>query len=222
MSSVWVFLVGLVLLVLWIYIGGLVTQANVYLTSYRKTDTNFAAAYRDTFKAAFITWTIVGIFLLLAALSVAGVVALFGSGVGEVAVAGEGGAIAAEGSAVAAEGAGEASLQDQLLRAQHTPNLLAGVSWVTIIFLVCAIVLVLVTGYYALRAANSLASSSNYNNGNHKQVTAYDDCRRSAVLSLGTVGAMLLVVIVYYGYEYAAKRHAETEIKTAATQRAVS
>lgn len=105
MSSFLDFLYIAVLLIIWIWAGGLITNANVKIGHVRK-DNNLNTAYWLTFSGAFITWTLIGLTIVaiiyVVTFVTAGTVLLFGSGAGEVGVAGAG---AAEGGLVAVEGA---------------------------------------------------------------------------------------------------------------------
>ena len=65
MSSFWNFAFGAILIIIWIISGGFVTQANVFLGPYKNKDQYLHSAYWYTFWAAFVTWTLIGIFILL-------------------------------------------------------------------------------------------------------------------------------------------------------------
>jgi hypothetical protein len=73
MSLSWSFIFGVILIIIWIIAGIYVTQANIYLTSFKDTDESLHQAYWLTFWAAFVTWTLVGIFVVLVVLSVLGI-----------------------------------------------------------------------------------------------------------------------------------------------------
>lgn len=208
MSSVWIFLLAVILLTIWIITGGYVTQANVYLTPYKK-DPDLSQAYGDTFWAAFITWLIVGIFVLLVILAIVGIVALFGTGVGEVGVAAEAGGVAEESSAVS-----EVQSKPGFNYNQYKPGART-ISWTSFIFLLGAIILVGVTGIYAAAAARHIAASSMYNPNNYKMKKAYDNCIKAAVLSLGSVGLLIIVTIGYFIYQYVQRRRAAEAVAAA-------
>ena len=187
MSSFWNFLFAAVLMLIWIIAGGFVTQASVFLTPFKNKDDDLNRAYWFAFWAAFITWSLVGIFIILIILSIIGVVALFGSGVGEAEVAVEGGAVTAE-----EIGAAKVAKSSKGKGAVST-----GISWFTIIFLGFALILVTTTGILAAIAASSMIKSSNYDPSNHKLSTAYTDCIVSASLCLGAAGILIIGIIVY-------------------------
>lgn len=98
----------------------MITACNVTLGHFKNNDPNLHSAYWLSFWAAFVTWTLIGLTVFavfyVVVFVAAGTVVLFGSGVGEVGVAGAGGAAAVEGGVVAAEAgvvgieAGEAGL----------------------------------------------------------------------------------------------------------------
>lgn len=190
MSSFWNFLFGAILILIWIIAGGFVTQANVYLSPYKNLDNNFHQAYWFTFWAAFVTWSLIGLFIVLVILSILGVVALFGSGVGEVGVAAEG-----------AEGAEVEEAEFRSERANNSTNspqyTKSAISWFTIGFLIFALILIGITGVLAAIAASDIIASSNYMSSNSKMQGAYNDCIIAASLCLGAGGILLIGIIVY-------------------------
>ena len=204
MSSFWNFLFAAILIILWIIAGGYVTQANIKLSSFSSRDSNLNTAYWYTFWAAFVTWTLIAIFIILIILSVVGVVALFGSGAGEAEVA---------------AGAAEAETESTLARAQRLTsqydqtNVSSGISWFTIIFLIFALILILITGVLSAIAASSIASSSNYNSSVTDLVTAYNDCIIAASISLGAAGLLILGAIIYFVVGYEREQALQAHIK---------
>lgn len=197
MSSFWNFLFGAILVVIWIVAGGYVTQASVYLTSYRNNDDNLNTAYWFTFWAAFVTWFLVGVFIILVILSIIGVAALFGSGVGEV--------------GLAAEGAEGAEFEQAAFRSSNTSG---GFSWLTIIFLLFALGLVITTGVLSAIAANSIAQSPNYDPNNDTLKTAYTDCIIAASMCLAAAGILIIGTIIYFiiGIQAERKRQRQLDI----------
>jgi len=187
MSDIFFTIYVILLLIIWIIAGGYVTQANVYLRSYKDLDDNLMKAYSDTYKAAFVTWFIVALVVLLVILAVAGVITLFATGVGEVAA----GAEATE----AAEATEEENAAKKSLKGNYN------LSWVIIIFLIIAIALTSTTGIFAALAAQNISSSSNYNSDVYKLKKSYDNCLIAAVLSLGAVGLLIVGVLTYYIYQ---------------------
>lgn len=190
MSSFWNFLFGAILVILWIISGGFITQANVFLDPYMNKDNNLHDAYWYTFWGAFVTWTLIGIFIIIIILSVIGVVALFGSGIGEVGVAAEEGAVVEEGAL---------SRAGNIYRSPQGQNVIStGVSWFTIAFLIFALILVATTGILAALAASSISKSSNFKPDMSKFNTAYTDCIIAASLCLGAGGLLILGIIIYF------------------------
>lgn len=181
MSSFWNFAFGVILIILWIIAGVYVTQASIKLTSYRNVDEHLYRAYWFTFWAAFTTWFLIGLFILLIILSVFGVVALFGSGVGEV----------AEGVELE---------QSELLQQQGLSD--EGISWFTIGFLAFALILVSVTGVLAAIAATSMTESSNFDTTKEDLRTAYDDCVIAAITCLGAASILIIGTITYFVIGY--------------------
>lgn len=194
MSSFWNFIFGAILVILWVIAGGYVTAANIKLSSYSDDDLDLHQAYWFTFWAAFVTWTLVGIFIILVILSVVGLVALFGSGVGEVGVAAEG----AEGGVLASEELGSSQLSEQYLKSQEQSGISQGISWLTLAFLIFALILVGITGILAAIAASSMVKSSNFKNTDAKLTTAYTDCIIAASMCLGAGGILIIGTITYF------------------------
>lgn len=189
MSSVWGIIFIVVLLLIWIIAGGYITQANVYLGEFKNNDNLFKQAYDYTFWGAFITWTLVGIFILIIILAIFGVVALFGSGAGEAEVA-------------AGEVKEEESIYSKVYKQYQQNNQpkaadQEGISWLTIIFLFVALVLLSVTGILAAISAEDLTKSHFFDENNNNIKVAYDNCVIAAVLCLTSVGLIVLGLIGY-------------------------
>ena len=168
---------AIILLIIWIIAGGFVTQANVFLTKFRK-DSKINQAWWYTFGAAFTTWTLIGIFIILIILSVVGVVALFGSGVGEA-------GLAATAATSAAKSGGTAIVK-------------GGIPWLTIGFLIFALVLVSLTGFLAVFAANNIRTSPEYKPDIQKIQKAYINCIIAASMCLGAGGILIIGLIIYF------------------------
>lgn len=188
MSSFWNFVFSFVLVTLWLISGVFITIASIDLTPYKDKDNNLNRAYWFAFWASFVTWFLVGSFIILVILAVVGVVALFGSGVGE--------------AGVAAEGAeGEASLSQFRGYAQSPEGQSAigsGISWLTLAFLIFALILVTITGVLSAIAASSMAESPNFDRSIVNLDTAYTDCIVAASVCLGAGGILLIGTIVYF------------------------
>lgn len=198
MSSFWNFAFGAILVIIWIIAGVFITRASILLTSFRDTDDNFHRAYWFTFWAAFTTWALIAIFIILVILSIVGVVALFGSGVGEAGLLAEG----AEGESALSQFQG---VDGQLVT--------QGISWLTIAFLIFALILVSITGVLAAIAAYSLAASPKFDRSNENQNTAYIDCIIAASMCLGAGGLLIIGIIIYFivGYRRQQERNKELE-----------
>lgn len=211
MSSFWNFAFGALLVIIWIISGGFVTQANVFLSPYKNTDADIHRAYWFTFWAAFVTWFLVGIFIILVILSVIGVVALFGSGAGEAGVAAEG----ADGVTVAkgAELSRSARARNYAKSPEGQENIKTGVSLATIAFLVLALILVGITGILSALAASSMVKSTNYNPSIEKLKRAYNNCIIAASMCLGAGGLLIIGIITYFiiGLQRQKKLDAEKE-----------
>ena len=221
MSSFFNFAFGAILVLIWIVAGGFITKTNVSLGPYKNTDDDLHNAYWYSFWAAFVTWTLIGIFIILVILSVIGVVALFGSGAGEAGVAAEGGAAAAEGG-VAAESGIAAEEEATLEEGKSKKGAIAtGVSWFTIAFLIFALILVGITGVLSALTASSMVKSPNYDPTNSKLKTAYTDAIISASMCLGAAGLLIIGIIVYFIIGERRKKKIEDEKELAAKERAL-
>lgn len=195
-----------VLLLIWAVSGGFITSANVKLGSYKKEDTYLNNAYWNTFAAAFVTWTLIGIIILLIILSFVGVVALFTSGIGE-------GTTIVGGEVVAGSEAGESigsivskkaksTAKGQLNEKQSKKDGGtggaggAGISNITIGILCFSLLLVTISGILGAVSASQIAKSPNYSKDDKKLHDAYTDCIIAAVLCLGSAGLLLIVTLV--------------------------
>jgi hypothetical protein len=141
-------------------------------------------------------------------LSIVGVVALFGSGAGEAGVAAEG----AEASEIAASS--KSAQASQYLQSEQGQGLVSqGVSWLTIGFLLFALVLVGITGVLAAVAASNIKQSLTYKSNIPQLETAYTDCVIAASVCLGAGGLLIIGTIIYFivGYEQEQKIQAQRE-----------
>ena len=78
-------------------------------------------------------------------------------------------------------------------------------SWFTILWLIIAIILVIVTGVLAALTAGNMIKSPHY----HQIVpleTAYKDAVIAAVLSLGSTGILFIGIIIYLVLRYQAEQ----------------
>lgn len=173
MSSSWNFIFGAILIIIWIIAGGFITQANIYLTPYKDTDPNFHEAYWSSFWAAFITWGLIALFILL-------IIILFATGVGEVGLV---------------EGSAERSILEQSSAKGYVST---GISWIAIAFLAVALVLVALTGGLATVAASNIAASKNYDPKIPKLKIAYNDCIVAAIICVGATGILIIALITYF------------------------
>ena len=175
MATFFTFAFSALLIIIWIIAGGFITQASVYLHATRDKDPDLHNAYWFSFWAAFVTWTLVAIFLILIGLSIFGVIGLFSTGVGE--------------EGLAAEYATGKSASTSV-----TSNL----SWITIGFLILALILVLVTGVLSALTAKHIRASKNYDPTDPHQHRAYIDAIVAASLCLGAGGLLVIGMIAYF------------------------
>lgn len=194
MSSFWNFLFGAVLVIIWIIAGGFVTEANVFLTNYKDKDDYLHRAYWFTFWAAFVTWFLIGVFIILVILSVMGFAEIFGA--------------AEEGTAAESKGASKSSSYSPQGKSWKS-----GISWITIGFLIFALILVGITGILAAIAASSMVQSPNFDPSVEKLQKAYNDCIIAASLCLGAGGLLIIGLITYSIVGYERKKKAEAKKK---------
>lgn len=204
-----------VLVLLWIIAGGFVTQANVKLSDYKNNDPDLHRAYWSTFWAAFITWTLIGIFIILVILAVFGVIALFGSGVGE-------------GATAAAAAAGETATTVSTIKkvagstGKSSGIVKKGSSWLIIACMIIALLLVTLTGILAAVAAANISQSDTADSSNPDISKAYYNCIIAASFCLGAVGLLIIGLIVWtISKEHKKsikKREAEVEAQLSGTK----
>jgi uncharacterized membrane protein len=178
-----------ILIVTWITSGVFITTANIQLSDSKNKDPFLNRAYWMSFTAAFITWFLVAAVVLLIVLGIIGVVALFGSGVGEAGVAAE----AESGGAFSSYFSGDALGTD--------------LSWVTILLFVLMMALVATTGILASIAANNIKESNN--SDTTLLLDAYNNCVISAIIGLGVFILFVIGFIVYIIYDIRRKRELE-------------
>lgn len=171
-----------ILILIWVITGGFATQANVFLQDYKGSDNQMKQAYWLTFGVAFITWFLIGLAIVI-------VCVMFFSGAGEAEVA-EGGAEAGEeAEASEAEASEEKEGESETGKGQKNSMLIN-------IFFATAFLLVLTTGLLSTFAAAAIAKSPNYKSSISKLKKAYTNCIISAVLSMGSVGFLIIGYIV--------------------------
>lgn len=173
MSSFFTFAFSALLIIVWIIAGGFITQTSVLLHPFRDKDPNLHRAYWYSFWAAFVTWTLVAIFLILIVLAVVGVVGLFSTGVGEEATAAD------------------------YLASEAKSSVFSNISWITVGFLVLALILVFVTGVLSALVATDIKKSPNYKPTDPNMKKAYDNAIIAASLCLGA-GALLIIGMIAY------------------------
>lgn len=216
----WQVTFSVLLLVIWVIAGGYITQTSRYVGYYKSNDTHLDSAYWYAFWAAFITWTLIGIFLLLVILAVAGVIALFGSGAGEaggVAVAGEEAAVAGEREAGQLAKSGEKQLvkEEQNLERNATKNRSKGKGnnnkkqknkkssgFVTWCFFIFSMLLVIVTGILSALSADQIQKSSLPHGSGTQLYIAYNSAIIAACMCLGAVGLIIIGMISYAVYTH--------------------
>jgi hypothetical protein len=190
MSSFWNFFFGFVLIILWVIAGAYITTTNIALRPYENLDSDIYRADTFAFWAAFVTWFLVALFVVLLILSGVGIAALFGSGAGEAGVAAEG-----------VESEAALSRYSQAKNYAYSPQgqseITTGISWGTIAFLIFAMILIFVTGVLSALAASSLVASPNYNPSMGQLKKAYDDAVIAAIICLSAGGLLIIGIIVY-------------------------
>lgn len=186
------FLVLVLLLILLIITGVYATRAAVGTSSGGDSNIDQARTYLRW--AAIVTWVslgllIIGIVIFILVVILGGV-ALFGTGVGEVAVVAEGGA--------AAGAAGEEALASQLLRQtaqQNAPSFLqSSLDWILAIGAIIIAILALTAGALSAGAAEEIASSPRFS----QFTTAYYQAVTAAITGIGGVGLIVISFLVYY------------------------
>lgn len=177
MNSFWNYILAIILFIIWIIAGGFLTQSNVFLRAYRHDDQYMHAAWVYTLAAALVTWILIFIFIVLFILAIVGVVALFGSGVGEVGIASQGLA------------GGQIPIDSNMLG--------TGISWLGIAALVFALILVFINGILAALAAEQMVKSPNYTSNNERLKKAYDNCKIAAIMSLLAASLLIIGLITY-------------------------
>ena len=199
--SRWYFLFASVLIILWIIAGGFISQASTLIHPYRSKDGFLDRAYWISFSAAFITWFLVVAFVLLLVLAAFGVIALFGSGVGEAATA----------EAAAAEGAEAAAAEEESTGLDSVSQKIRKSQWLTTIFLGGALSLIFVTGVLSAYCADTLTKSPNFSNDVPELKKAYDNSIIASVICLGSSGVLVIGMVVYHVVEARKKSKEENQ-----------
>ena len=193
--SFWYLAFSGLLIIIWIIAGGYITDANVKLHGSKDANDEMNKAYWLSFWAAFVTWTLVGIFIILIILAVAGVVTITGvayaTGVGEY-----------ETVLMTVEGVATATSQATKSLAKGTAShpLKTGFSLTTIGFLVLALILISITGILSALTASSMVKGNFTSLTDHnveKLQKAYNDAVIAAVASLGAGGLIIVGIIAY-------------------------
>ena len=152
---------------------------------------NFSEAYKYSFWAAFTTWTLVGIFIILIILAVCGIVALFGTGAGEAGVAAE-------------EMSAEERVARNALRGKTAPKKPSGL---TIAFLVFSLILVIITGILSALTASKIQNDCLFSNPQAKGAPTYQnkDIAKAlhnaivaASMCLAAAGLLIIGIITYF------------------------
>lgn len=194
----------LVLFIIWITSGVFATSANIALTGSKDLDLFLNRAYWLTFSAAFIIWFLIAATIVIILLAIFGVIALFGSGVGEAGVgAGE---IYEGGSKIynASKFFSNDGIDDE---AGNT-----GLSWLSIFMFVGILSLIFITGILTSLAASTIRESNN--DGTDDLKKAYDDCVIAAILSLGVFSVFVIGFLIYYILQYYHKQELEKAQQT--------
>lgn len=203
----WVF--SAILIAVWVTAGGFITRANTFIHKNRDKDDKenagrFKSAWLYSFVAAFITWTLVIIFLILIGLSIFGVITLFSTGIGEAGIA-------------------ASSIEGGLLKSGAESALKkTGMSWFTILFLIFALFLVVLTGVLSALTAYNLDKSNAFkkdkdektdkpdkNKATDKEKEARKDAVIAASICLGTAGLLVIGLGVYIAVSIVRKKKAK-------------
>lgn len=198
----------------WIYTGGLMAQASTKLHGYKNVNDELNDAYWFAFWSAFVTWFLVGLFLLVILLGILGVIGLFATGIGEVATITTVAATTAEGAAVAGASGGDAVKTG-------VSAISTGVSWITLALLGVALVLVTITGVLAAMAASKMVKG-NFDSSNEDLKKAYNDCVISASVCLGAAGLIVIGFIVYFIMRMVNKKQISTKAEIQQKQEALA
>lgn len=194
MSSFFTFAFSALLIIIWIIAGGFITQSSVLLHPTRDKDHNLHRAYWYSFWAAFVTWTLIAIFIILIALAVFGVVGLFSTGAGE-----------------------EATAADYLSSGAKS-SITGNISWITVGFLIVALILVFVTGVLSALCADNIKKSPNYKPTNADMQKAYHNAIIAASMCLGAGGLLIIGLIAYFIINYQESKKAQQAAETRALE----
>ena len=175
----WNYLIGTILIIIWIIAGVYLTEASIDLGNFSNLDDNFYTAHRYAYIATFLTWFLVVLFFVLLILAAVGVISLFSTGEGE--------ALEAESNLSA-----EAKLLKSNIKEEST-----GVSWVTILFILFALFLVAFSGVLAILVAINIKESPNYDSTNVTMNNAYNDAVIAAALGIGAASVLIIGFIIY-------------------------
>jgi amino acid permease len=184
MSSFYNILFGVGLIIIWIISGGLITSAEIKIKPNRNQDPHLNAAYVQSLWGAIVTWFLVALFILLIGLSIFGFIAIFGSGAGEAAEAGE----------VLEESEGFSTSKKNRFNPKGNVE--------TSLFLILAVILTGITGVLAALAADNMTKSKNFKPGgktpkDKRLKNAYDKLIVAAIISLSGVGLLIIGFITY-------------------------
>lgn len=214
MANLWNSFIIVILLIIYFITWILSIIAASDLHGYRKLDNYLMAAWEYNTSNAIIVGLLIFIFLVILVLGIIAGVALFSTGVGEVAVAADAGVVAVAGTAEAAEAAvGTVEASSEILDigedlyetgkkgskiARHGKKKKEKLGWWTLPFLFITMGMVIITGVLAATAAFDIAKSSNFktddDKANKKISRAYYYSIASAVLSLGSSGIIIIII----------------------------
>ena len=169
-------LAAIALIIIWIVAGGYITQANVKISGNKDNDgTDYLHnAYHYSFWAAFATWTLVGLAVILIVFGILIGGLLFATGVGEVAL-------------------------DSAAIAKGISGVQPHVSKLGITLLVLGVVLGLITGILSAMTAVNVKKSSQYDSSEDLQ-KAHTDAVIASIITLTSVGLTFIAIIGYLVY----------------------
>jgi len=186
MNTTLVLIFALFLIVIWIIAGVFITITEINVKPYSGQDPLMGKGYTYAFWAAFVTWFLLALFIVLV---IGGAALLYSSGAGE-AEAGEAAleefeAQQAEGGAGGFKGLGERK------------EIKGGANAVAVILISLFIGLLFITGILAALSAYDIVESPIFDPTNASLNKAYIDAIVAASLSLGIVGLLIIGLITY-------------------------
>ena len=170
MSMFWNIIFISILLLLLIIAAIFIIEANILLSSHKNDNKKLQTAYLHTFSAAFITITLIIIFIVLIILSIFGISILFNSSVNEE----------------------EISFEDF-----ETKQNLQIIPWLTAGILLFILIIVIVAGSLSAAAAWGIKNSSNFNPSIKNLNNAFSSCILATSMYI-CVGSLIIIGTIAY------------------------